>query len=136
MGDMQDILPEPEYEAIEKKQLESDVRKQLESDVQYLNENGLDFWIGAFDFRSFMKKIRNATELETVTSSQREAKIEFHGIKQLKRTITVRPAVGIDIGYGMERDVYGFRDIQCKHCGRTNLFFNQKETIYYCPVCG
>jgi hypothetical protein len=127
MNDMEAILPEAEYEAME---------KQLESDVAYLGGHGLDFWIGAFEFARFMKKIRNATELETVTSSQREAKIEFHGIKQLKRTITVRPAVGIDIGYGMERDVYGFRDIQCKHCGRTNLFFNQKETIYYCPVCG
>jgi hypothetical protein len=134
MGDMQDILPEPEYEAIEKKQLESDVRKQLESDVQYLNENGLDFWIGAFDFRSFMKKIRNATELETVASSQREGEVEFHGIKQLERTITVRPAAYTHIG--MERFNYAFRDIKCKHCGQTNLFFNQKEAMYYCPVCG
>jgi hypothetical protein len=127
MGDMKDILPEAEYEALE---------KQLESDVRYLNENGLDFWIGAFDFKRFMKKIRNTTELEAFFSAQREGEVKFHGIKQLERTITVRPAVGIDIGYGMERDEYGFRDIQCKHCGQTNLFFNQKETMYYCPVCG
>lgn len=135
---MKDIFPHGAVYLIEP-QFKEENLKSLVRDAEYLDENNLSFEIVMMDWKSFKNTIKESeheidrveTELDDVFGY--ESVLHLNGIEE---SIEIHQTT-FDFEYELRSKEcnYGFRNIECKECGRKELFFDQKARMYYCPAC-
>lgn len=131
---MKDIFPHKAPYSKESK-FEEEHLKSLYRDALFLDEHSLSFEVVVPDWGSF----KTAIQLSNHSLQSPETGDDFGYrlfLEDIYQAIEVHQTT-FELKYELrgKESNYGFRHLACKKCEREELFFDQKERMYYCPAC-